>query len=102
MGKVAVAGCLLALVSQPSLAGNFGGLTLSSTCEEYNGSAVNERIGFVHDVIVGTSTSTGKDYLSHSVDIQACVAETFAPPCVSDTTTIREVMAACMLMLTSE
>ncbi|RWC15939.1 MAG: hypothetical protein EOS52_07240 [Mesorhizobium sp.] len=102
MRKAIVAGYLLALTTQPVLAGDLGGLTLSSTCEDYNGSAINDRVGFVHDVIARTSSSTGKDYLSHVVDIQACIAETFAPPCVSDTTTIREVMAVCILMLTAE
>ncbi|RWG00450.1 hypothetical protein [Mesorhizobium sp.] len=102
MFKAAVAWCLLELMAQPSLAGDFGGLTLSSTCEDYNASAVADRVGFVHDVLVRTSTSSGKDYLSRRVDIQACVAATYAPPCVSDTTTMREVIAVCMLMGTSE
>ncbi|MET3524618.1 hypothetical protein ABID25_006489 [Mesorhizobium abyssinicae] len=75
---------------------------LSSTCEDYDASSVTDRAGFVHDVLVGTSTSTGEDYLSRRVDIQACVAATYAPPCVSDTTTTHEVIPMCILMVTSE
>ncbi|MBZ9909441.1 MULTISPECIES: hypothetical protein [Mesorhizobium] len=99
MIKGSIAGCLLVLTPLPALAGDFGGLTLTSTCDQYNKSSGSNRAGFVHDLIVGTSAATGKDYQSHRVDIQACVAATFAPPCVTGTTSIREVLAACMLMV---
>ncbi|MER9302912.1 hypothetical protein [Mesorhizobium sp. M0496] len=98
MIKGAIAGFLLALTTLPSMAGDFGGLTLASTCAQYNESSALDRVGFVHDLIVGTSTTTGTDYLAHRVDIQACVAATFAPPCATDTA-IRDVLAACMLMV---
>jgi hypothetical protein len=99
MGKVAVVGCLLALISQPSLADDYGGLTLGATCEDFNGSSVSDRVGFLHDIIVRTSATTGKDYAAHRVDIEACVAATFAPPCVSQSTQMREILAMCMLMV---
>lgn len=50
MIKGSIAGCLLVLTPLPALAGDFGGLTLTSTCDQYNESSGSNRAGFVHDV----------------------------------------------------
>lgn len=75
----------------------FAGLTLDSTCQEFNQVSPSSKIAFVRDIVIGTSSSTGRNLRPYEAEIQSCAAAALAEPCVG--LTLRDTLAACFALV---